>query len=179
MSFVFTYLLSLILLIGASGIGSSVAHAQGPNTSCIPNAGNQCSDGLVCIPDTTYGFESPTQGRCGTPRPSVPYRSSDYVTNPNTTGQDIKLLNPLKGSGNLESFLLSILDFVIRIGGIVVVLMIIFVGFQFVTARGNETKITKARESLLYTLIGALILLGAKAIALGIQATIQAISVGQ
>lgn len=160
-------------------MAASVAHAQGLNTSCLLNSPDQCNTGLVCVPDTTFGVVSPTQGKCGVSQPSVPYRSTDYVTNPNTTGQDIKLLNPLKGSANLESFLLSILDFVIRIGSIVVVLMVIYVGFQFVTARGKEAEIIKARTSLLYTLIGALILLGAKAIALGIQATVQAISVGQ
>lgn len=92
--------------------------------------------------------------------------------------ENIRLMNPLKGSGNLESFLSSILDFVIRIGTIVVILMVVYVGFEFVTARGDPTKISKARESLLWTVIGALILLGAKAIAIGIEATVQAISVG-
>ena len=94
------------------------------------------------------------------------------------TGQDIKLINPLKGSGNLMSFLQSILDFVIKIGTVVVILMMVFVGYKFVVAQGAPDKIKEARDALLWTLVGALILLGSKAIAFGIEKTVQAISVG-
>jgi len=73
------------------------------------------------------------------------------------------------------TFLLAILDVVTRIGFIVVILMTVFVGYKFVAAQGNESKITEAKEMLLWTVIGALILLGAKAIALGIQATAQSL----
>ncbi|MDP2655190.1 MAG: hypothetical protein Q8P17_01360 [bacterium] len=96
----------------------------------------------------------------------------------NPAGQDVKLINPLKGGGNLMSFLQSILDFVIKIGTVVVILMMVFVGYKFVVAQGAPDKIKEARDALLWTLIGALILLGSKAIAFGIEKTVQAISVG-
>lgn len=86
-----------------------------------------------------------------------------------------QLVNPLQGGTSVESFLQGILDFVIRIGVVVVVLMMVYVGFKFVTAQGNETKIGEARTMLLWTVVGALILLGAKAIAIGIQATVQSL----
>ncbi|MHB1163176.1 MAG: hypothetical protein ACYCZZ_01445 [Minisyncoccota bacterium] len=102
-----------------------------------------------------------------------------------TPGSSIELINPLKGvdcsSGNgncLMAFLNSILQFVIQIGVVVVILMLVYVGFLFVTARGEPGKITTARTALLWTVIGALILLGAQAIASGIQATVQALSSG-
>ena len=76
------------------------------------------------------------------------------------------------------SFLQSILDFVIKIGTVVVILMMVFVGYKFVVAQGAPDKIKEARDALLWTLIGALILLGSKAIAFGIEKTVQAISVG-
>lgn len=57
--------------------------------------------------------------------------------------------------------------------------MLVYVGYLFVVARGNPGEIEAARKALLWTLIGALILLGAKAIAIGIQQTVQALSVGQ
>jgi hypothetical protein len=94
------------------------------------------------------------------------------------------LINPLKGincnqgtsnSNCLSSFLISILKIVIEIGSIVVVLMIVYTGFKFVVARGNASELEEARRMLLWTLIGALILLGAQAIAMGIQATVQAL----
>ena len=49
--------------------------------------------------------------------------------------------------------------------------MIIWVGFMFVAAQGNSEKISKARTALLWTIIGGLILIGAQAIALLVQAT--------
>lgn len=93
-----------------------------------------------------------------------------------TTGVNtgVTLTNPL-GSASLETFLLNILDFVIRIGSIVVILMVVFVGFKFVTAQGKPGEIEAAKGMLLWTVVGALILLGAKAIALGIKATVQAL----
>ena len=73
------------------------------------------------------------------------------------------------------AFLNNILEFIINIGVVVVVLMVIFAGFKFVMAQGNESKITEARTMLFWTLIGALVLLGAKAISLGILSTVQAL----
>lgn len=99
--------------------------------------------------------------------------------NPASSG--VTLINPLQGSCTpgsndcLMNFLQSILTFVVRIGAIAVVLMLVFVGFKFVAARGSSKEIEDARRMLLYTVIGALILLGAQAISLGIQATVQAI----
>lgn len=102
--------------------------------------------------------------------------SSGGNTGQGVAGQGVGLINPLKAGTNLKTFLGNILDFVISIGTIVVILMIVFVGFKFVTARGEPGEITKAREMLLWTVIGALVLLGAKAIQLGIVATVEALS---
>lgn len=105
------------------------------------------------------------------------------VTTPPST--DIKLNNPLNSgecapNGDcLMNFLGKILEFVIRIGTVVVVLMLVYVGFLFVTAQGEPGKITTARQALLWTVVGALILLGSQVIAMGIKATVQALSVGQ
>ena len=90
-------------------------------------------------------------------------------TNPGTT-----LINPLKAN-SLQEFLTGILDLIIRIGAIVVILMLVYVGFMFVSARGEPGKLTTAREALLWTIVGALILLGAKAIQIGIENTVRAI----
>lgn len=89
-------------------------------------------------------------------------------------------MNPLGTGTTLNSFLLSILSIVTDvIGPIIVVLMLVYVGFKFVVAQGNATEIAAARSMLLWTVIGALILLGAKVIAMGILATVQALSVGK
>ena len=91
------------------------------------------------------------------------------------SGQSVTLMNPLKSGTSLESFLGNILDFIIRIGTIVVILMLVFVGYKFVVAQGSDTKLTEARGMLLWTIIGALVLLGAQAISLAIQATVKSL----
>ncbi len=86
------------------------------------------------------------------------------------------ITNPFNVGGTLYDVLNAILDkAIIPIGSIVVVIMIIYSGFLFVTARGDETQISNARRSLLYSAIGAAILLGAVGISKGIQATIDAL----
>ena len=133
-----------------------------------------------CVEDQFAGtyYDSKTGDSC-TPRSGVDTSTTKRTGVDTTpTGQDVKLINPLKGGGNLMSFLQSILDFVIKIGTVVVILMMVFVGYKFVVAQGAPDKIKEARDALLWTLIGALILLGSKAIAFGIEKTVQAISVG-
>lgn len=109
---------------------------------------------------------------------SDPINGGVCMSNPgqgSNPGGSVALINPLNSGTSLESFLGSIMDFVIRIGSIVVILMIVYVGYLFVIARGNESKITEARKALLWTVIGALVLLGAKAISSGILATVQSL----
>lgn len=93
-----------------------------------------------------------------------------------------RLENPLGIACNgtnddcVGNFLGKILDLVIKIGTVVVVLMLVYVGFLFVTAQGVPASITAARSALLWTVVGALILLGAKAIQVGITATVKALA---
>lgn len=89
-----------------------------------------------------------------------------------------RLLNPLGDTTDLAAFVNKILSFVIKIGAVVVVFMLVYVGFLFVTARGEPAALITARQALLWTVVGALILLGSQAISLGIQATVGAISAG-
>lgn len=110
--------------------------------------------------------------------PSVsPTPQSGTASTPsNPAGPEVTLYNPLSSGSSPSSFVTSILALVTRIGAIVVVFMLVYVGFLFVTAQGNEGKITQARTALLWTVVGALILLGAQAIAAGVQATVTALS---
>lgn len=91
----------------------------------------------------------------------------------------MRLINPLGEQATLEWLVTEILGLVIRIGAIIVIFMLVYVGFKFVVAQGREEKLRDARQALQWTVIGALILLGAQAIALGIAATIKALAVGQ
>jgi len=91
------------------------------------------------------------------------------------TGSSATLLNPLKAGTSIPALLTDILQLVIQVGAVVVTLMIVYVGYKFVMARGNSGEIQKAKDMLLWTVIGALVLLGSQAIASAIQATVTAL----
>jgi hypothetical protein len=82
------------------------------------------------------------------------------------------LVNPLQVD-TLEAFLLAILAGVVELGTIFLVLMLVYVGFLFVTAQGKEEKISEARKALVWTVIGGLILLGATSIQLVVTETVR------
>jgi len=96
------------------------------------------------------------------------------------TGIISKVENPL-GEGNLETipdFIKAIITIILTVGVPVVALAIIYTGFLFVAAQGNSEKITKAKKALVYTLIGAAILLGAFIVAEAIVKTVKDIGAG-
>ncbi|OGG48518.1 hypothetical protein A3G63_03125 [Candidatus Kaiserbacteria bacterium RIFCSPLOWO2_12_FULL_52_8] len=114
--------------------------------------------------------------------PTVPAQSTNNMgptaPSPNA-GSEVTLINPLGTGTTINSFVLDILEIITDIvGPVVVIFMLVYVGFLFVVARGDPGKLTAARTALLWTLVGALILLGAQVIAVGIYETVQALRVG-
>jgi len=83
-----------------------------------------------------------------------------------------KICNPIPNVTDVPGLIHTILTGALTIGIPVVALAIIYCGFLFVAARGNSEKLTKAKDALLWTLIGAAVLLGAWAIASMISATV-------
>src|SRR3989344_7049485 len=97
----------------------------------------------------------------------------DDEGNNNTNNTTITLDNPLGDKINdLPSFIYTILEVVFQIGAILSVLAIIYVGFLFVSARGDPEKLVTARKAFLYTIIGIAVLLGATLIASVIDSTV-------
>lgn len=92
----------------------------------------------------------------------------------NTTTNTTKIVNPLEGAGinSVQGFIEVLLKRVIQIAFPVIALSIIYCGFLFVMAQGNPSEIEKAKSALLYTLIGAALLLGAWALAQLIASTV-------
>lgn len=82
-----------------------------------------------------------------------------------------QITNPL-AFDTLEDFFVALLDVIIIIATPIVVVMIVYSGFLFVTAAGNVEKLGRAKKTFIYALLGALILLGAQAISLGIEGTV-------
>jgi hypothetical protein len=85
-----------------------------------------------------------------------------------------KIVNPIN-SDSLDGLIKTILEGALKIGIPLIALAIIYCGFLFVSARGNPESIKKAKDALIYTLIGAAILLGAWALALLIKNTVLAL----
>jgi len=92
----------------------------------------------------------------------------------NTTGSG-GLVNPLNCIDSLDDFLRAILEGVIDIGTIILIMMLVYVGFLFVVARGNAEKLQSAKSALVWTVIGGLILLGATSIQLVISGTVNSL----
>lgn len=88
-----------------------------------------------------------------------------------TTGT---ICNPIT-TNTINEFIKVLLEGVLKIGIPIVALAVIYCGFLFVSARGKPEALTKAKNALLYTLIGAAILLGSWAIAKLISDTVLAL----
>ena len=87
--------------------------------------------------------------------------------------KDGTICNPLSsGINSIPDFIRVALEGLLKAGIPIVALGIIYCGFLFVFARGSSEKLTKAKDALLYTLIGAAILLGSWAIATMISNTV-------
>ena len=98
-----------------------------------------------------------------------------YAENTNSDPSQGKIVNPIPSITSVPGLIQTILVGVLKIGIPVVALAIIYCGFLFVKAQGKPEEIKKAKDALLYTLIGAAILLGSWAIAKMISATVLAL----
>ncbi|MEK7134385.1 MAG: hypothetical protein AAB819_01505 [Patescibacteria group bacterium] len=85
----------------------------------------------------------------------------------------VTLENPIGAtSPTIQAFLVQALSIVASVGFPVIVLAIIYVGFLFVKAQGNPEEIEKAKSAFLWTVVGAVVVLGAWVIATAIGGTI-------
>lgn len=82
-----------------------------------------------------------------------------------------KLDNPIS-VGSFPDFIALLLKIAVQIGFPVAVLFIIYSGFLFVKAQGNEKELETAKKALTWTIIGTAVLLGASVLSYAIQNTI-------
>lgn len=73
--------------------------------------------------------------------------------------------NPLTNTGTLEGLIAAFMAAIVQVGAIFLVLALVYVGFLFAQAQGKEDKIKQARNALMWTVVGGIVLLGASAIA--------------
>lgn len=91
--------------------------------------------------------------------------------NPPSAGGPI-FFNPLGTTNDFFVLITKILDVLIKIGIPILVLFIVYAGFKFVTAQGNEAEVTKAKEALFWAVVGGAVLIGARVIAGVVCATV-------
>ncbi len=94
---------------------------------------------------------------------------------PEPTITAVELQNPLNSNiGSIEELLIALLNIFITLMIPVIVFFIIYAGFKYVTAQGNPSKIEEAHSTLLYAIIGGVLILAAVAIAEIIKNTVAA-----
>ena len=77
-------------------------------------------------------------------------------------GNDCLTGLPVVGAGSVQ--LQQILTIVLGIFGAIAVLMIVIAGLKFVTSAGNPQSAAKARSTILYAIIGLVVIATAEAI---------------
>lgn len=100
---------------------------------------------------------------------SVFHARADSITACPTDTVCIK--NPLQFE-SLEALLDAIINFLIKIGAPLAVIMIIYAGLIWMFAAGAPEKITKARSIIIWTIVGYSIILVAKGILLVVQSVL-------
>ena len=87
------------------------------------------------------------------------------------------LQNPLAGSGidSIASFTAAFLRAVVFILFPIAVVFIVYSGFLFISAQGKPEDLATAKRNFLWTVIGVALLLGAWALAVLIENTIEPI----
>ncbi len=102
---------------------------------------------------------------------ATPLVHAESINQPTPVG----FSNPLKAT-SIEALLGDILKLVSRLGAIIAVLYFIYGGFLYVTAQGEEDKISKAHSTLKWAAVGTAVLLSAEIIARIIEATVKSVS---
>lgn len=83
-----------------------------------------------------------------------------------------QLYNPI-GTTSVSAFLANLLGLIALIAFPILVLFLVYVGFLFVSSQGNPEKIKEARNYFFWAVVGGLLVLGAEALSLAIQATVE------
>ncbi len=76
-----------------------------------------------------------------------------------------QLKNPLRSATTFGAVIEKLAQAITYVGIPIAAIFIIYSGFLFVSARGNEEQIKKAKTTFFYTIIGTLLIVGAWAIA--------------
>lgn len=89
---------------------------------------------------------------------------------PNAMAQNITIPNPLGSGGkDIPTLIDTVATWLLGIGSTIAVIIVIWAAFLFMTSGGNKERVTTARKTLWYAIIGLTILLLAKGVTSVIQ----------
>jgi heme/copper-type cytochrome/quinol oxidase subunit 2 len=96
------------------------------------------------------------------------------TNNPQPGQVTAQLQNPL-GSAvpDIPSLITKVINVVISFAYIVVACFLIWSGFKFVTAQGNSKEIESAKSTFYWTIVGALIVMGAQTLSAMFKTTLE------
>ena len=81
-------------------------------------------------------------------------------------------VNPIS-FGTIPEFIEALLIFLVTIGTLVLVVMVVYAGFMFITAQGQPEKLKTAKSAFFWVVIGGALVLGAWALSLVVKETIE------
>ncbi len=148
-------------------------------TECTNSGGTYNSSGLgtctcpsgTAINDVCFSGPGDNNGNVGGDNTNGGVdQTNGGITSPGSSG---KIVNPLK-SEDIPDLLLKIIDVLLVFALPIIVLYIMYAGYLFVTSAGNAEKVTDAKNALLWSIVGGVIVLGARVIISVIQGTITA-----
>jgi hypothetical protein len=162
--------------------GSLVANQSKPVTDFLISNGIQAGETyyvqIYDANDTSKVFTGPLQtniaGTTGTPQGGTTGTPQGGTTG-GSSGGGTNLENPLQVS-SLWDFIEAVLGWIVKIGAVIVGVFFVISGFKFVAAQGNEEKLSDAKRGFVYTVIGAILLLGAWTLATIISSTVAEIA---
>jgi hypothetical protein len=141
---------------------STPSNVVTPVAAGTTNAGGTVAGGTTTPGTTTAG----TAGTAGTATAGGTAGGTGDIS------IEFQIKNPLGETGDLNTFLANILKAIVLLLTPVVVIMMLYAGFLFVSAQGNAEKIGEAKKALLTTLAGAAIVLGAQGFAIILKNTV-------
>lgn len=103
----------------------------------------------------------------------LPVYSAKAVEPSPSPGGSAKIDNPLDSTSSFSDLIYKIADIVFKIGVPIAVIFLLYSGLLFVTARGNEEKLKTAKKTFWWAILGTAVLLGAKVLAMAIEATVK------
>ena len=128
---------------------------------------------IICGSMLTSAQAQNTIPSGGTGGNTIPSRQGNTIpSNTSSSNSTTFIQNPLKAK-DINELIVILVDVAVKLGMIVAFLGLIWVGFKFVIAQGDPTKIGQARTHFFYLIIGIAILIGAKVIIEIIKGTLE------